>query len=701
MKQLLLAAAALAACLIPASAQTLQQAETLWKQGKFFEANDAFRTLVAKNPDSAEDRIRWGRLYLDYGQADIAKGLFEEALKLKPDDAPAILGLALCAAADYSGDAPTLARKALEADPKLVEAQESLAIFAMEDNNIKGAADEAHKALAMDPNAVQARAILAVIDWLADKKDTQWDPHDARGYELAGHLFMLNRRYDDCIEFYRKALALDPNRFPARSELGINLMRIGKPVEAYKELEFCHNNGFKNQPTNNSLLLLDTLKKFTVYEREHYVLLFDKKEAGVLVPYFEAEMKRTIADYEAKYHYHVQQPIRVEVYPNHDDFAVRTIGLPGFGALGVTFDTTIAMDSPSGRTPGSFHWASTLRHEMSHVYTLSMTDSHIPRWFTEGIAVHEETASSPEWGDRLGPDEINAIKEGKLLPIDQLDRGFLHPKYPQQVIVSYFQGGKTVDYITEKWGWDTVLAMINDFKTMTDTGAVVRKELKIEPAEFDKQFLAYIDSQTKNVVANLGKWKEGVKHLAELAKAKDDAGVVRDGPAIRDLYPDYVEEGSVYEFIAHAYLNLGNKPKVIEELERYVKQGGRNPESIKTLAKELDAAGQKKEAADVLDRLNYIYPNDEELHKRLGELWLAEKKPQGAIREFTAELAGKTIDAAQAHYDLASAYQLAHQNDKAKDEAFAALEIAPGFKPAQKLLLQLSGDEGAAPVIKK
>ena len=37
--------------------------------------------------------------------------------------------------------------------------------------------------------------------------------------------------------------------------------------------------------------------------------------------------------------------------------------------------------------------------------------------------------------------------------------------------------------------------------------------------------------------------------------------MVRDGPAIRDLYPDYVEEGSVYEFIAHAYLNLGNKPK--------------------------------------------------------------------------------------------------------------------------------------------
>jgi len=40
---------------------------------------------------------------------------------------------------------------------------------------------------------------------------------------------------------------------------------------------------------------------------------------------------------------------------------------------------------------------------MSHVFTLTLTDSHVPRWFTEGLAVHEETAVSPEWGDRLAP----------------------------------------------------------------------------------------------------------------------------------------------------------------------------------------------------------------------------------------------------------------------------------------------------------
>ena len=42
-----------------------------------------------------------------------------------------------------------------------------------------------------------------------------------------------------------------------------------------------------------------------------------------------------------------------KAYPDHEDFAVRTLGMPGFGALGVTFGYTIAMDSPSGRPPAT------------------------------------------------------------------------------------------------------------------------------------------------------------------------------------------------------------------------------------------------------------------------------------------------------------------------------------------------------------
>ena len=148
----------------------------------------------------------------------------------------------------------------------------------------------------------------------------------------------------------------------------------------------------------------------------------------------------------------LDKPVQVEVYPDHEDFAVRTLGMPGLGALGVTFGYVVAMDSPSGRQPGTFHWASTLWHELSHVFVLTATKHRVPRWFTEGMAVHEETAASPDWGDRLDPRRFAPFNDKKLLPVAELDRGFIRPSYPTQVIVSYFQAGRICDYINEQVG---------------------------------------------------------------------------------------------------------------------------------------------------------------------------------------------------------------------------------------------------------
>ena len=98
------------------------------------------------------------------------------------------------------------------------------------------------------------------------------------------------------------------------------------------------------------------------------------------------------------------------------------------------------MDSPSGRKPGSFHWASTMWHEMSHVYALTATEP------SRAALVHRRPggARRDRRLARLGRPPrtrrvIDAIKDKKLLPIAELDRGFIHPTAPAQVIVSYFQ----------------------------------------------------------------------------------------------------------------------------------------------------------------------------------------------------------------------------------------------------------------------
>ena len=676
-------------------AQTLEQAQALWKARRYQDANNEFRALIAKYPKNPDYRVLWGRMYLEHWQPDVASDLFKEAIEIKENHPGALLGLALVASENFDSRAEALAKKALEADPKLLEAQELMARLALEDNNNSKAEEEAKKSLAIDANSVQGKAILAVIDWLADKKETSWDPHTAKGYETAGHFFVLNRRYEEGIAYYRKAIELDPQLYTARSELGINLMRLGQESEAFTQLKTCYDNGFQDYATVNSLKLIDSYKNFVTISSkdDRSILKLDKKEAEPLRLYFEPEMQRILETYEKKYKMKLDRPVQVEVYPNHEDFAVRTLGMPGLGALGVTFGYVIAMDSPSGRPPGQFHWASTLWHEMSHVFTLTATGHRVPRWFTEGMAVHEETAVNPEWGDRISPEILKAIREKKLLPVADLDRGFVHPTDPAQVIVSYFQGGKIIDYINDKWGWDALLAMLHDFGAGEETPAIIRKELKIEPEEFDKQFLASVEAETKKQVDNFDHWRAGIKAVSEMAKAKNYDGVIKEGTAIRDLYPDYVEAGSIYEFLADAYLGKEDKPAAIAELERYVKVGGRYPDSIKKLAKLLDESGQKKEAAGVLERLNFIYPLDNEAHRELGSLLLDQNDPQDAVREFRAIAVHNPIDPAQSHYDLARAYNSNHQTEQARDELFSALEAAPGFRPAQKLLLELNASD--------
>jgi tetratricopeptide (TPR) repeat protein len=676
------------------------RAEGLWALNDFIAANDAFRAATKAQPNNADYKVRWGRLMLDHWQPADAQGLFGEALEIQKDHPGALLGLALIAADNWEQKAAEMATAALKADPKLVEAQELLARVALEDNNPELAAKEADKAIAMSSEALDALSIRATIDWMDDKQQTPWidkvlkiNPVYGEAYSTAAHFFVINRRYDEGMQFYRKALALNPELWDAKAQLGVQLMRVGQEEEARKLLEDCYKNGFKSPETVNTLKLMDTYKRFETFRTPTTIVRLDKKEAELLKPYVESELLRAIATYDKKYKMKLNAPVQFELYPNHEDFAVRTMGMPGLGALGVTFGNVVAMDSPTARKPGTNHWASTMWHELSHVYVLTATQHRVPRWFTEGMAVHEETASSPEWGDRLAPDVIKAMADKKLLPIAELDRGFVHPSYPMQVIVSYFQAGRVCDYINEMYGYDRLLKMITAFAARKTTPEVIEQELGMKPEEFDKKFFAWLDKEHGATVKSYAEWTKRWQGLRKTADSKQYDDVIKEGKAIRDMYPDYVEGASVYELLAEAYAAKGDKTNAIAHLEDYAKHGGRYPATLKKLATLQDEAGNKQAAARALARLNYVYPTDEELHRRLGGLYLDLGNRDGAIRELQAVIAMKPLDLADANYKLAMAYKAAGKKDEARDAVLNALEAAPGYKAAQRLLLELDGKD--------
>jgi len=90
----------------------------------------------------------------------------------------------------------------------------------------------------------------------------------------------------------------------------------------------------------------------------------------------------------------------------------------------------------------------------------------------------------------------------------------------------------------------------------------------------------------------------------------------------------------------------------------------------------------------------YVFPLDASLHEKLGNLDIETGNTSEAVREFQVLVALNTGDKAGSHYNLAKAYKADGQTDKAREEDITALEAAPEYRPAQKLLLDLSGDDG-------
>ena len=146
--------------------------------------------------------------------------------------------------------------------------------------------------------------------------------------------------------------------------------------------------------------------------------------------------------------------------------------------------------------------------------------------------MHEETQASPEWGDRVTPDILVAMRDKKLLPVADLDRGFVRPEYEAQVIVSYYQAGRICDYIQNRWGADKLLEMVHSF-------AKVANHRRRDPT--GSRHVGWTNSTSSSspgstttsgkTAANFDQWHKSLKELAEAAKEHRNDDVITGWPA--------------------------------------------------------------------------------------------------------------------------------------------------------------------------
>ena len=689
------------------------RAEAAWALNDLQLANSWFQQAMRQNPDDVATRVRWGDLYADSHQDAEAMDIYREALERDASNPYAQLGAARVLAGGFD-DAANAFLTQLLTDPETADGARVGALLltarvALEN----GSRDEALAALddageLVERNnwpPLQIYAFRAAADLLNNVTDSRWtelsldyNSHYGGIYAVPAHFYVITRRYRGAIDLYQKAVDIESGLASAHEQLGVNLLRDNQVSRARRHLVTAHDQDPFSPIAVNTLRLLDSFANFTLINDPELpddgslipvTLRLHKDEAAAIAPYALSLTRDSIAEFTERYDFVLREPVIIEMYPDHEDFAVRTAGMPGLGILGATFGYVVAMDSPSGRPPEQFQWGTTLWHEMAHVFTLEASDHLVPRWFSEGVSVFEEWRSGPNPGVRIPMSVYNAMSDDRFLPVAELDQGFLRPTYEEQVIVSYMQAGLVCQFIDRQFGAEFLSALLYKYRDGMQTGAAIEAVLGISPREFDRDFERFVRSEHGAILDNLEDWQRTQLSIQQKISAGDWAGTIELAQHLLFLLPQYVEPDSPYLALARAREELGQRPQALGVLEKFWRHGGYDPGALKRLGGWLQEANRIDDAIEVLQSVNLVDPLDLGLHGTLGDMLLEAGRAQEALMEYSIALALNPHDKATAYYRMASAHHELGNNQKSQDHLLQALDVAPNFRPAQRLLLDL------------
>ncbi|MEO7156693.1 MAG: tetratricopeptide repeat protein [Vicinamibacterales bacterium] len=682
------------------------------------DAQSFFRDAIGLAPADPRVNTEWGLLFLEkYNKAEASKS-FQEALKTDPDYGPALVGMAQALEDENPPQAVQFAQRALKINPSDAGAQlvlAQVAVYSDKKAEVKAAIESV---LAVNPNHLEALSMKAAMAYV-EGRDQHYqesvaaalkiNPTYGEIHRIVGSMTAHYYRFDEAVEHTRKAIALDKENVRAVADLGQQLMRTGDERNARRNLETAFRIDKWDVQTYNLLELLDNLEPFDTINEGTMVIRLAPDESPVLKYYVPMLAREALDTLSKRWDFTPKGPILVEMFPRHDDFAVRTLGLPGMlGALGACFGRVVTLDSPTAREPGTFNWGETLWHELAHVITLQLSGNRLPRWLSEGTSVFEERRARQDWGRDMDLPFARAIDRGQVIKIKDLNSGF---SSSQTINFAYYQASLVVEHIFTTYGQAKLRALIAAYADGSDTEEAIKKALGIDIDELQKGFDASLETRYATLRRALKAPAEltpemsldKVKAVASahpesfpaqmalgeaLAAASPDAAIAAFEKAA-ELIPNVPGEDSPQAAIAAIALKKGDKARAARALESLISYSHTDVVSARQLVSLLDA----KEPATMqaaLKRVVSVDPFDGQAHGVLGRMALSAGDTAEAVRLFRVALAAKPLDKAGAHADLAEALLKSGQRDEARRHVMEALLIAPTFSRAQDLLLKLS-----------
>jgi len=478
------------------------------------------------------------------------------------------------------------------------------------------------------------------------------------------------------------------------------------------------------------------LETYATLESEHFKVHMSENDADVLWPYLEPLLEESWVTLTEKYGFEPEGPILIEVFEKSEDFAVRSVGLPDIGPLvGICFGKVITLISPDTL---SANWQEIVWHEFMHVITLQMTGNRMPRWLSEGISVYEEREGRPYWGRSQGLDLVRASEQEKLLHVADLNSGFSGAQNSADLGFAYFQAYLVVDFIADEYGFEKLVELVDQYGLIKEEEERFAEVFDQNLEQFDVAFRGWIDRRVAEInvfvhTEDLPDEGDGHGHgvrenssaiLAELynnvslkqhmrarieENDRDFQAYLQLGIVLfkeesffeakqylnqaYNLLPSYTGYPSPPLVLSQIYEQEGNREAQLEQLELLLENLQHDYASAIILAEAALEGNNFERAEYYIDRAIQVDPYRADVHQLKASYAETIGDSQLAVTEYEVLLKLEINDPAEAQTNLAQAYLNNGQALQAKENILRALETAPSYQRAQRILLQsIDGD---------
>ena len=700
------------------------------------------------DPGCREVYLARGEVALTKGDYALAAKGFSEGLKKFPDDPDFLYGLARAYAVSDRRLMLESLETALSHNTNHVPSYLLLAAHLVDGEEYAGAEKTLEKVFAVNPWQPEAWAYRAVLAHLRSDPAAEstaretglrfWKTNPRVDF-LIGEKLSQKYRFAEGAAAQRLALQFDKEFLPSKIQLAQDLLRLGEERDGWALAEEVQRADGYDVTAYNLGMLHDSLAKFQTLTNQGFIVRMSRREAAIYGQQVLELLQQAKTNLCPKYGMELARPTVVEIFPEQKDFGVRTFGMPGNpGFLGVCFGNVITANSPASQAHPA-NWQAVLWHEFCHVITLNLTHNKMPRWLSEGISVYEERQANPVWGQAMNPRYREMVLGKDLTPVGQLSAAFLAPKTDLHLQFAYYESSLVVEFLIGKFGPESLREILRDL----GNGLEINKAIAAHTApieQIEKDFSAFARERAQNLAPGL-EWAkpndDASSHDEEqtVPRRRRPAAAGKDGPGeaspewlaehptnyyaltqqarklltekkykeakaplekLIQLYPGDTGPDNARRLLAGAHRSLNETNLEREALAGLAAIDADDVDSFLRLTELCSVAKDWSCAAENAERFLAVNPLLAEPYRYLARASEALDKPQPAIRAYSTMLLLDPADPAEAHFRLAQLLDRAG-DPAARRHVLQALEEAPRFRDAHKLLLKLTAEPEPAP----